>query len=192
MRMEEVANESWDLSRELQGITGENVMLCDLCQRCTLVCPTAYAMGMKPHELMGSIQRGEVQAIYWSGAIWLCISCEACNACCPKGINILRVIEGLREMARRFDSYNPETATASMHRIFLNLVERWGKAYLLPLIVLTHLTMLAPFKDLELMSPLLLKRRSKLLPRQREGAKKLRQILSRIQALEQEEQKKRE
>lgn len=191
MRMEAL-NENRDLSQELQGMTGENVMLCDLCQKCTLVCPTAYAMGMKPHELMGSIQGGELEEIYWSGAIWLCISCEACNTCCPKGINVLRLIEGLREMAQRFDSYNPEAATASMHRIFLNLVERWGRAYLLPLVVLTHLTMLAPFKDMELMSPLLLKRRIKLIPRKQEGAKKLPQILSRIQALEGEKVTKRE
>lgn len=154
------------------------------------MCPTAYAMAMKPHEMMRAIQVGEVEPIAWSGAIWLCLSCEACNACCPQGIHVLRLINALKEMSCRFDFYNPEAATASMNKIFRKVVERWGRAYLFPLMVLTHLRMLAPFKDIELISPLLTRRKMRVLPRVQEGAQGLRQALSRIRALEKEERTK--
>lgn len=185
MKME-ATPEKTDFLRALQAMTDEDVMLCDLCQACTQACPAAYAMAMKPHEMMRAIQLGEVEQIAWSGAPWLCLSCEACNVRCPRNINILRLLNALKEMSRRHDFFNPEAATASMNQIFLYLVERWGRVHLLPLLVLTHLKMLTPFKDIEFMSPLLRKRKIRVIPRKRGGAQELRRILSRIRALEQE------
>jgi len=73
------SKESLKLSQDLQVLTGENALLCYQCKRCTLGCPSAYAMRMKPHEMMRALQLGLKDEIYWSGAIWICISCETCN-----------------------------------------------------------------------------------------------------------------
>jgi heterodisulfide reductase subunit C len=176
------------LSRDLQALTGENVMLCYQCRKCTLGCPSAYAMKMKPHELMRAAQLGLDEEIYWSGTIWICLSCETCNTRCPQDINILRVIDGLREMSKEFDYYNPYPVIPAMHRIFMALVRRFGKVYELGLALLINLRMMTPFKDIDMASPMLLKGKLKPLPHRSHGAKELRQVIAKIRALEGAEQ----
>ena len=178
------SKENLQFSRDLQSLAGENVMLCYQCKKCTLGCPSAYAMRMKPHELMRAVQLGLAEEIYWSGTIWICLSCETCNTRCPQDINILRVIDGLREMSKEFEYYNPYPAIPSLHRIFMALVERFGKVYELGLALLINLRMLTPFKDIDMAAPMLLKGKLKPLPHKSRGAKELRQVMARIRKLE--------
>jgi len=184
-----VSKESWKLSQDLQVLTGENVMFCYQCKRCTLGCPSAYAMRMRPHEMMRALQLGLREEIYWSGTLWICISCETCNTRCPQKINILKVINGLRELAlaRKVDYYNPYPAIPGVHRFFMSLVARFGRMYELGLALLINLKMLTPFKDIDLATPLLWKGKLKPFPRSSRGAKELRQVMSRIRKLEQNE-----
>jgi len=180
------SKENLKLVRDLQSLTGENVMLCYQCKKCTLGCPSAYAMRMRPHELMRAIQLGLTEEIYWSGTIWICLSCETCNTRCPQDINILRVIDGLRELAnsKKFDYYNPHPAIPALHRIFMALVERFGKVYELGLALLINLRMLTPFKDIDMASPMLTKGKLKPFPHFSHGAKELRKVMARIRELE--------
>jgi heterodisulfide reductase subunit C len=175
------------LSRDLQAMTGENVMLCYQCKKCTLGCPSAYAMRMKPHELMRAAQLGLAEEIYWSGTIWICLSCETCNTRCPQDINILRVIDGLREMSKELEYYNPYPALPALHRIFMTFVKRFGKVYELGLALSINLRMLTPFKDMDMASPMLLKGKLKPLPHWSHGARELRQVMARIKELEKEQ-----
>ncbi len=174
------------LAQDLQSKTGENVMLCYQCRKCTLGCPSAYAMKMKPHELMRALQLGLTEDVYWSGTLWICLSCETCNTRCPQDINILRVIDGLREMAKNVEYYDPQPAIPAMHRIFLCLVERFGKVYELGLALWINLKMMTPFKDIDMASPMFMKGKLKPLPHFSGGRKELRQVMSRIRALEKE------
>ena len=179
-----LSKESLKLGRDLQSLTGENVMLCTQCKKCTLGCPSAYTMRMKPHELIRAIQLGLEEEVYWSGTIWICLSCETCNTRCPQGIDILRVIDGLREMASKAGHYNPYPAIPALHRIFLTLVERFGKVYELGLALLINLRMLTPFKDIDMAAPMLLKGKLKPFPHTSKGAKELRQVMARIKEIE--------
>jgi heterodisulfide reductase subunit C len=178
------SKESLKLTRDLQSLTGENVMLCYQCKKCTLGCPSAYAMRMRPHELMRAIQLGLAEEIYWSGTIWICLSCETCNTRCPQDINILRVIDGLRELSKQFGYYNPQPTIPALHHIFMALVERFGRVYELGLALLINLRMLTPFKDIDMASPMLLKGKLKPFPHRSRGAKELRKVMARIRELE--------
>ena len=181
------SKENLKLARDLEALTGEKALLCVQCKKCTLGCPSAYAMKMKPHELMRAVQLGLPEEIVWSGTIWVCLSCEACNTRCPQGINILRLINGLREWSKEADYYNPYPAVPALHRIFMALVKRFGKAYPLGLALLAHLAMLTPFKDLDMASPMLRRGKLKLFPRKSRGVKELRQVMARIGKLEKEQ-----
>jgi heterodisulfide reductase subunit C2 len=174
------------LARELQAMTGENVMVCYQCKKCTLGCPSAYAMRMRPHELMRAIQFGLTEEIYWSGTIWICLSCETCNTRCPQDINILRVIDGLRELAlsRKVHFYNPQPALPAFHQIFMSLVEHFGRVYELGLALMINLRMLTPFKDIDMASPMFLKGKLKPFPHFSRGRKELQQVMARIRQLE--------
>ena len=179
------SKENLKLARNLQSLTGENVMLCYQCKKCTLGCPSSYAMRTKPHELMRAIQLGLEEEIFWSGTIWICLSCETCNTRCPQDINILRVIDGLREMSKKVEHYNPYPAIPAMHRIFMSLVGRFGKVYELGLALLINLRMLTPFKDIDMASPMFMKGKLKPLPHRSHGVKELRKVMARIRKMEQ-------
>lgn len=179
-----LSKETFNLAQQLQRMTGENVMLCYQCKKCTLGCPSAYRMRMKPHELMRAIQLGQEEEIYWSGIIWICLSCETCNTRCPQGINILRVIDGLRERSAKVKYYNPYPAIPAFHRIFLALVERFGRVYELGLAVLMNLRMLSPFKDIDMAYPMFIRGKMKPLPHRSQGVKELQQVMERIRKLE--------
>ena len=181
-----LSGEAIKLAGDLQSLTGENVMLCYQCKKCTLGCPSAYAMKMRPHELMRAAQLGLMEEIYWSGTIWICLSCETCNTRCPQDINILRVIDGLRELAlaKKVDYYNPVPSLPVFHRIFMALVERFGRVYEMGLASLLNLAMLRPFKDIDMAAPMLTKGKLKLLPHFSHGRKELQKVMARIRQLE--------
>jgi heterodisulfide reductase subunit C len=172
------------LARDLQALTGENALLCYQCKKCTLGCPSADSMRMKPHELMRAIQLGLTKEIYWSGMIWICLSCETCNTRCPQDIDILRLIDGLREMAKRFEYYNPDPDIPGMYQIFMGLVNCFGRVHELSLAFLTQLRMLVPFKDIDLMTSMLMKKKLRLLPPRSKGTEELRKVLRNIEETE--------
>ncbi len=178
------AQENPGLAEDVQRLATEDVMLCNQCMECTLGCPTAYTMKMKPHEMVRAVQLGLTQEVYWSGMIWMCLSCEACNTCCPQGIDILRAIDGLRVMSNEVEHYNPQPGVPAMHKIFLSLVERFGRVYEPGLALLINLRMLTPFRDIDIVSPLFSRGKLKLLPRKSHGVKKLRRVINRIRELE--------
>jgi heterodisulfide reductase subunit C2 len=181
------SKENLKFAQDLRALTGENALLCHQCKKCTLGCPSAYAMRMKPHELMRALQLGLSEEIYWSGTIWICLSCETCNTRCPQSIHILRIINGLRELSKEVDYYNPYPAVPALHRIFMALVERFGKVYQLGLTLLIHFRMLTPFKDIDMASPMLMKGKLELFPHKSHGVKELRQVMARIKKLEKEQ-----
>ncbi len=184
-----ISEENLKFARDLETLTGENAMLCSQCRECTLGCPAAYAMRMKPHELMQAIQLGMKEEVFWSGTLWTCLSCETCSIRCKEGIDVLRIIDALREMAlsKKLDYYNPLPAVPGYHRLFLSLMNRFGRGYELGLIVLNNLKMLTPFKDIDLVAALLRKGKLNPLPSSCRGGKELRQVMARIRKLEQAE-----
>ena len=184
-----ISKENPTFARDLETLTGENAMLCSQCGQCTLGCPAAYAMKMKPHELIQAIQLGMKEEVFWSGTLWTCLSCEACSIRCIEGIDVLRLIDALREMvlSKELDYYNPFPAVPGYHRLFLSLMNRFGRGYEMGVIVLNNLKMLTPFKDIDLIAALLRKGKLNPLPRSCRGGKALRQVMARVRKLEQAE-----
>lgn len=182
----ELTRESHRLSEEIQSLTGENVNLCYQCRKCSLGCPAAYEMALKPHEMMRALQLGLESEVFQSGTIWICLSCETCNTRCPQDINIVRVIDGLRElvMTGRVDYFNPHPEIPMMHRLFLKLVERYGRIYEMGLAFLLNLKMVDPFKDVDMAWPMLAKGKLKLFPHRSGGAKELREVVRKIREIE--------
>jgi heterodisulfide reductase subunit C len=97
------------------------------------------------------------------------------------------VIDGLREMSGGVEYYNPQPAIPAMHRIFMGLVERFGRVYELGLALLINLRMLTPFKDIDMASPMLMKGKLKPLPHKSRGAKELRQVMNKIRELDKDQ-----
>jgi len=98
------------LSREsLQGefrdkvaeLSGQNINLCYQCGKCSAGCPMSAEMDLLPNQVMRMVQLGLADDIAECRTIWCCASCLACSVRCPKGVDIARVMEALRQLSLR-------------------------------------------------------------------------------------------
>lgn len=85
-----------EIMRKIEDISGENVMLCYQCGKCSSSCPMADDMDYLPNQVMKFIQIGAAEKMMESNTPWICAECFNCTVECPKGIDIAAVMEGLR------------------------------------------------------------------------------------------------
>jgi heterodisulfide reductase subunit C len=81
-------------------LSGETVTLCDQCGTCSGSCPMVGEMDLTPSELMRMVQLGQREALD-SKTMWLCASCFACTVRCPRGLDLSKVAEALRQVTLR-------------------------------------------------------------------------------------------
>ncbi|MBN1955613.1 MAG: 4Fe-4S dicluster domain-containing protein [Anaerolineae bacterium] len=131
------ASRDLSFAEMVQEQSGEPVQRCYFCQKCTAGCPVAYAMDVKPAQLLRLIQLGEKEAVLGSSAIWLCVNCQTCGARCPNQIYLAGMYDALRQMALG-EGYAPEPSVYALHRSFLDSIKMWGRVH--------ELTMLMEYK----------------------------------------------
>ena len=90
-----------EILRKIKEISGEDVSVCMQCGTCSGVCPMAVSTRSKPRRIMLLLQRGRVQQLLESDMPWLCASCHSCVVNCPRGIDIPKVMEALRQILLR-------------------------------------------------------------------------------------------
>lgn len=61
----------------------------------------SFAMDLLPNQIMRLVQLGLEDDIAKSRTIWLCASCLTCTMRCPKGVDIGKVMEALRQITLR-------------------------------------------------------------------------------------------
>ncbi|OFZ67797.1 MAG: disulfide reductase [Betaproteobacteria bacterium RBG_16_56_24] len=83
----------------IEKISGQKLLACYQCGKCSAGCPMAAYMDVLPNQMIRMAQLGMQQQLLASNAIWMCVSCLTCNSRCPKGIKIAEVIEALRKTA---------------------------------------------------------------------------------------------
>jgi len=74
-------------------------MACYHCGKCSAGCPAAGFMDILPNQVIRLVQLGLVRNALESETIWFCAACQTCYARCPKGVDLPRVMEALREIA---------------------------------------------------------------------------------------------
>lgn len=87
------------LARRVEEISGENLLKCYQCGMCAAGCPAAFAMDMLPSKAIRLLQLGLAEEVLDSDAPWYCAACQTCYARCPKGLDLSRIMEAIREIA---------------------------------------------------------------------------------------------
>ena len=87
--------------RRVEEISGQNLLSCNQCGKCSAGCPMAFAMGLLPNQVMRLAQLGLEEDVAHCKTIWLCASCLCCTVRCPRGVDLSRVMEALRLIALR-------------------------------------------------------------------------------------------
>mgnify|MGYP002331835491 CR=1 FL=1 len=172
----------WEVGRA----SGQPVMRCFQCGRCTNGCPLTWAMDHPPHRLLRMVQLGAEGEVLVSRTIWLCSACHGCATRCPNDIHLPAVMDALKQMALARRVRVGDRQVALFHRLFLATVARLGRMYELGLIGLHKLASGNLFGDLKV--GLLMFTRGKLspLPQLIKGRGDLRAVWRRAAALRRE------
>lgn len=90
-----------DFIKEVEELSGQKVLKCYQCGKCSSGCPMIEAMDLLPNQIIRLLQLGQKEEVLKSKAIWICASCFTCEARCPKGIDLSKLMEALRVLLLR-------------------------------------------------------------------------------------------
>ena len=90
-----------DFVRKVEELSGQNILSCYQCGKCSAGCPSSFAMDLLPSQIIRMVQLGLQDEIMDSKTIWLCASCLTCSVRCPRGVDIARIFEALRLLVTR-------------------------------------------------------------------------------------------
>jgi heterodisulfide reductase subunit C len=86
---------------KIAEISEVNIYSCYQCGKCTAGCPASEFMEIPPHEVIRLLQLGQVEEILKKNTIWICASCITCAVRCPKGVDLSKLMEALRQIVLR-------------------------------------------------------------------------------------------
>mgnify|MGYP000014479834 CR=1 FL=1 len=81
-------------------LSGENVFACYQCGMCTAGCSFADEMDVLPHQVIRQLQLNSWKVLE-SNAKWICASCLNCQSRCPKGVDLSKLMEAMRQIYLR-------------------------------------------------------------------------------------------
>ena len=92
--------------RQVEEISGQDLLACNQCGKCSAGCPIAAEMDILPSQVIRMAQLGMEEVLESADGsgqttIWICASCLTCVARCPKGVDLPRLMEALRQIALR-------------------------------------------------------------------------------------------
>ncbi len=86
--------------QEVQRISGEIITNCMQCGTCSGSCPMVKFMDISPSQMIFKTVLG-LPEVLDAKTVWLCASCFTCSVRCPRGIDIAKVADALRQMKVR-------------------------------------------------------------------------------------------
>jgi len=90
-----------DFVRKVEELSGQNLLVCYQCGKCSAGCPQVGQMDILPNQVIRLAQLGQKEELVGSKTIWVCASCLTCNVRCPKGVKIAEVMEAVRQVVLR-------------------------------------------------------------------------------------------
>ena len=89
-----------NLCARVEELSGESVFACYQCGMCSAGCPLTEEMDRLPSQVIRDLQLDD-PTLLESNAMWVCASCLACEVRCPKGVDLAKLMEALRQIVLR-------------------------------------------------------------------------------------------
>lgn len=126
---EDGTREKMDLEflKDIETQTGIGVQSCYQCEKCFVGCPVAKFMDIPPNKINRMIQYGLRDRILKSSTIWLCASCETCVTRCPNGIDLPKLMDALKQFAKKEKMSLGQKKISIFHSVFLSNIKNSGK-----------------------------------------------------------------
>lgn len=160
----------------MEARSGEPVSRCYQCRKCTNGCPLAFAMDVKPNQVMRMVQFGMKDEVLASRTIWICASCQTCTTRCPNDIDIAHVMDSLRQLCRESGVEAAEPNVVKFHDAFLDSVRRHGRLFEFGMVGRYKLATLNLFGDTALAWKMFKRGKLKFLPTSIRGKREVREM----------------
>jgi heterodisulfide reductase subunit B len=141
----------------------ENVYLCYQCVKCTSGCPLAEHMDLHPNQVLRAVQLGD-ESVLESKTIWVCAACQTCTTRCPQGIDIAAIMDELRIEAKQRGIEPALPDVDKFSRLFLTDIRLMGRLYEVGLVAGRNLLTGKLFKDMDMATEMLKRRKLSFLP----------------------------
>ena len=161
--------------------SGENLLACYQCQKCSAGCPVAYAMDLLPNQIIRMVQFGFREKVLTSHTIWICASCYTCSVRCPNDIDIAKIMDTLRQVALDSEIKPAERDIPVFHSVFLDSIKSKGRIHELGLIWQYKIKTRDFMKDAALGWKMVKKGKIKLLPSKFGGGREIKGIFNRYE-----------
>ena len=171
-------------AEQIEEICGERISLCYQCGKCSAGCPVAYAMDYLPNQITRFVQVGLMDKAMKSSTIWICASCQTCSVRCPRGIDLAKIMDALRILAKREGTVPKKQIPPLFDGIFLGSIEKHGRLHEMGLIAKLNIASGRPFKDVFLLPIMLKKGKIRFRPEGNNGGKEVRDLMRKVERLE--------
>lgn len=85
-----------DIYAEIEERSGQKILSCYQCGKCSAGCPAVAFMSISPHQILRLLQIGNLEEVLSANSFWFCSSCFTCASRCPRSVDISKVMEALR------------------------------------------------------------------------------------------------
>jgi heterodisulfide reductase subunit C len=117
---------NFEFSEEIRQERHIAVTDCYQCAKCSAGCPLTFAMDFLPHEIIRLAGLGQEELVLDSNTIWVCSACETCTTRCPNDIDIMGVMDYLKERAVKSGRAVAQKNVVAFHRAFLEDIKISG------------------------------------------------------------------
>ena len=122
------AHRDLDFAKWVKDLHGaEHLKECIQCGVCSGNCPLGKYMDYSPRRLIHIAKEGFKEEVLGSFTIWLCTSCYACAADCPRDIKVTDIIYALKRRAIEEDYYPRKFPIPTLAREFGKMVRKNGR-----------------------------------------------------------------
>jgi heterodisulfide reductase subunit C len=90
-----------DFVRKVEEISGEKFSKCMQCGTCSGLCPMSDRMTITPRRFVLYSKWGLQDQVLGGNTVWLCASCHSCLVRCPRGLDLPKVMEAIRQITLR-------------------------------------------------------------------------------------------
>jgi len=175
-----IACADFSFTKAVKDSYGTHIERCYQCYTCSAGCPLVYAMDYLPHQIIRMVQLGLKEPVLSSSTIWICVACETCATRCPNEIEIVELMDILRQMSLKENVRHKEKNIILAHRCFLKEIKRWGRVHEISLIVSLKLKTREFFRDIGLGTKMFLKGKLKILPAKVKAKEQINKIFESI------------
>ncbi len=136
-----------DFLRRVIRESGENLLECLQCGKCSGGCPIASEATGGPRKMIALVLAGMKEQVLRDPTWWYCVSCGTCATRCPVEINAYKVATVLCEIAEREKIEPSEPDIHRFEDLFLKSVHKHGRVRELQAAMAYNIRSWKPFKD---------------------------------------------